>query len=104
MVKESSTTINMRLLLPGSKKHNSMRLTHIRKNTVHIRRPLLVRKYQVEPQAVPQISISGKLLNHYGFEVGRLFDVYARKKYLLLIAKRFKYKTKKLSGRISSMN
>lgn len=104
MVKDSSSTINMRLTLPGSKKHKPMRLERIKKNTVHIRRPLFVGKNKTNPQPVPQLSISGKLLNHYGFEIGRLFDVYARKKYLLLIAKKFKYKNPKLSDRHLSMN
>jgi hypothetical protein len=99
MFKDSSTTINMRVFLPGSMKHKSMRLKQIRKNTVHIRRPRFTGPLKTNPQSVPLISISGKILKNYGFEVGRLFEVFARKGFLLLIAKKFKYQEPKLSGR-----
>jgi hypothetical protein len=91
MAKDSLSTINLRLILPGSK-NKEMKLKLIKKNTVHIRRPLFVGKNKTNPQPVPLISISGKILDYYGFEIGRLFDVYARKGFLLFIARKFKYK------------
>lgn len=91
MVKDSSSTINLRLILPGSK-NKDMKLKRIKTNTVHIRRPLFVGKNKTNSQPIPLISISGKILDYYGFEIGRLFDVYARKKFLILIARKFKYK------------
>lgn len=99
MVKDSSLTITLRLILPHSKKPKTMRLEKIRNNTVLIRRPRFTGPLKTNPQSVPLISISGKILNHYGFEVGRLFEVYARKGFLLLIAKKLKYQEPKLSGR-----
>ena len=99
MFKDSSTTINLRLILPHSKKPKRMRLEKIRKNTVLIRRPRFTGPLKTNQKSVPLISISGEILKNHGFEVGRLFEVFARKGFLLLIAKKFKYKEPKLSGR-----
>lgn len=104
MVKDSSTTITLRLLLPHLRKTKIMRLERIRKNTVLIRRPRYMGRDKTNPQSVPLISISGEILNHYGFEVGRLFEVYVRKGYLFLIARKSKYQAPKLSDRNVSIN
>ena len=91
MVKDSSLTITLRLILPDSR-NKEMELKRIKKNTVLIRRPRFIGKNKANPQSVPLISISGKFLNHYGFEIGRRFEIYARQELLLLRAKEFKYK------------
>ena len=103
MVKDSSLTITLRLISPDSR-DNEMSLKRIKKNTVLIRRPRFTGKDKTNPKLVPLISISGRILNHYGFEIGRLFEIYARHELLLLRAKEFKYKNSKLSGRKLSMN
>lgn len=103
MVKDSSSTITLRLVLADSR-DKGMILKRIKKNTVLIRRPRFIGKDKTNPQSVPLISISGRILNHYGFEIGRLFEIYAGQGFLLLMARRFKYKKPKLSGRNLSMN
>ena len=94
MAKDSLLTIiTLRLISPDSR-DKEMRLKRIKKNTVLTRRPRSIGINKTNPQPVPLISVSGKILNHYGFEIGRLFEVYARKGFLLFIARKFKYKNR----------
>lgn len=62
----------------------------IKVNTVLIRRPCLTRASRII-KLVPLISFSGLILNDYGFEVGKSFEVYGQKDQLVLKAKGFKY-------------
>lgn len=67
-----------------------MKLKLIKVNTVLIRRPCLTRTPGII-KLVPLISFSGLVLNDYGFEVGKSFEVYGQKDQLVLEAKGFKY-------------
>jgi len=68
-----------------------MKLKLIKVSTVLIRRPCLTRK-PGERKLVPLISFSGLVLNNYGFEVGRRYEIYGQDGRLVLKAKEFKYK------------